>query len=79
MSKYIPAVKVVDHFNRTTADHVILYSEYFESYQEALNEATRRAQVKRSEKPITRVDGLEYKDKSVTPIVLKEVVMVEKD
>ena len=77
MSKYIPAVKVIDHFSRTKAETVEFGSEYYDSYQEALTEAVRRSYVKKEEKPITRIDGLEYRDKKVTPIVLKEVVMEE--
>lgn len=78
MSKYIPAIKVVDHFNATKYE-LSWSTEASDSYQDALNHATELRRVKLREKPITRVDGLEFRDKSVTPVVLKEVVMKEAD
>jgi len=76
MSKYIPAVRVTDHFNKTIY-RISFSTSASDSLQDALNKATREAEIVRNEDPIRRVDGLEYRCKSATPVVLKEVKIAE--
>lgn len=77
MSKYIPAVKVIDkHFNSLTYE-MSFGTTPRGSYQEALNDATELVLRKKAEKPIVHVDGFEYPKPRYKPVVLKEVVMQE--
>lgn len=75
MNKYVPAIKIESHGKITY--QTSFSCQAFDSYQDALNDATEKTIRKREEPRITRPDGFVFPAPKCTPVVLKEVKLKE--